>query len=196
MQLECAPKLIRKFNENKSYCDSKEKKFFWTLKFNFLEHVENKSQVNLLEISKENNFFKLGDLRKFEIKRLIELNNFESFGHLFNEPIDDSVNTFNTLFEFLLKNKDLLNFETLRVVNKISEKTEDLVVLMRLNIFDTNDLNKDFLINNGNYLVKIKDCYYRVIEKDLLIKDLIKNNIIHEYPEFEIFDKRLLDKIL
>ena len=78
MQLECAPKLIRKFNENKSYCDSKEKKFFWTLKFNFLEYVENKSQVNLLEISKENNFFKLGDLRKFEIKRLIELNNFES----------------------------------------------------------------------------------------------------------------------
>jgi hypothetical protein len=37
MNLELCPSNLSKFNENKSYCDSKIKKFFWTIKFHFIE---------------------------------------------------------------------------------------------------------------------------------------------------------------
>jgi hypothetical protein len=33
--LECSPSIMEKFKENQSYCDSKLKKFFWTVKFIF-----------------------------------------------------------------------------------------------------------------------------------------------------------------
>jgi len=153
--------------------------------------------VNLLEIQKDQkeNFI-LGEKLKvnFDNYKVIDLQNFEVFSHLFNEPIDDSINNFLTLFGFLLKNKDQLNFETLCILNKnLFENIEDLIVLMRLNYFSFVENDK----KNENFtLYKIKDCYYREIDKNVLIKDLIDNNVIHEYPEFEIFNKRFLDSIL
>ena len=35
VNLELCPTVLTRFNENKSYCDSKQRKFYWTVKFNF-----------------------------------------------------------------------------------------------------------------------------------------------------------------
>jgi hypothetical protein len=182
--------LIKKYNENKSYCDSKQKKFFWTLKFNFLDFIENKSIINIKDLSNNNLILSKNDAQN----KLIELQNFQCFSYLFDEPIDDSINNFFLLYEFLLKNKDKLNFDTLCMLNKCCQNIEDLIVLIRMNFVEKNKIienNNDKSLN----IFKIKDSYYREIDKNMLIKEVIEYNIIHEYPEFEIFNKKLLDKI-
>lgn len=195
VQLECAPKLIKKYNENKSYCDSKQKKFFWTLKFNFLDYKENISIINLNDISNEKDKFISTMKKNNASNKVIELQNFQSFSYLFDQPIDDSVNNFFTLYEFLFKNKDKLNFDTLCILNKhSSENIEDLIVLMRIN-FVEKDKIKENDYNRSMFIYKIKDSFYREIDKNMLIKEIIENNVIHEYPEFEIFNKKILDKI-
>ena len=36
VNLELCPTTLTRFSENKSYCDSKQKKFYWTVRFNFI----------------------------------------------------------------------------------------------------------------------------------------------------------------
>jgi hypothetical protein len=38
INLECSPYVMQRFKENNSYCDSKLRKFFWTVKFIFMEN--------------------------------------------------------------------------------------------------------------------------------------------------------------
>jgi hypothetical protein len=38
VNLECSPYIMKRFKENNSYCDSKMRKFYWTVKFIFLEN--------------------------------------------------------------------------------------------------------------------------------------------------------------
>jgi hypothetical protein len=45
--LECSPSIMQKFKENQSYCDSKLKKFFWTVKFIFLTNNQELSYIFL-----------------------------------------------------------------------------------------------------------------------------------------------------
>jgi len=199
LTLECAPKLIKKFSENKSYCDSKQRKFFWTIKFNFYSISKNTSKI-LLDDSLKRNF------KNYQPERIFVLHNLSVQSHIFEDPIDDSIHNLKTLFKFLLDNKNLLNFDLILQIKENFEKIDDLLFLMRINmephlaIFEeernfNNNSNYKIKKNQDKEVFRIKDAFYAPIDKDLLIKDLLMGRYIHEYPEFEIFNIKIIENI-
>ena len=90
--MECAPKLIKKFSENKSYCDSKLKKFFWSIKFNFLDNT------SISKVIKVENIPNI--LKNKSIKKIISLENFEKHSLLFENPFDDAINNLTSIYKY------------------------------------------------------------------------------------------------
>lgn len=131
LNLERCPPKFSRFKENKSYCDSKLKKFYWTIRFNFYK---------------------------------------EKLSHLFLTPFDDSEFTLNSIFETLVKDKSNLSLESLVLLE--NNKNKDIKVYIKK------------VDSNANNIEKIEDGYYEACETNVLLKEVIKNNTIFEYPEF------------
>jgi hypothetical protein len=135
INLECSPSIMKQFKENQSYCDSKLKKFFWTVKFTFL--------------------------------------NFNKISHIFAEPFDDAVETLSTIFDNLVMNKEKLNFDLLQIVNGLDKNK------IRF-------LYKDALGESKQDVMNIDGANYVILDKDILLKDVLNGRTIFEYPEFYI----------
>lgn len=189
INLVCAPRVIKKYIENKSHCDSKLKKFFWTLKFNYYEFPEEN-----LAIKVDNKL-----QAKFLDTKVILLENFLTYSHLFEDPIDDAVHNLTTLHNYLNQNKNLLEFSFLLKFKDHFENINNLIYLMRMN-------NEDLMTSNENrikfltpkerkFIFKIKDSFYEIIDKNTLIKDILNGKLVYEFPEFEIIPKNIYDKI-
>lgn len=218
--MECAPKLIKKYSKNKSYCDSKQRKFFWTINFKFYCFSDKKSKIVCDE--KLKNHFKSA-----KQENIYDLQNFENFSYIFEDPIDDSIHSLTSLFNFLQENKNILTFNLMLNFKENFDNVESLIFLMRVNmegnlayfiendeegsIFENNGLHHNFDKNSlqsrnakdrilSNKLIskdvyRIEDSFYEQCDKKMLLKDLLENKFIHEYPEFVIINKNILDKI-
>jgi hypothetical protein len=133
LTLERCPPKFERFKENKSYCDSKSRKFFWTVRFNFYK---------------------------------------ENLSHLFVDPFDDSEFTLNAIYDSLISEKSKLSLDLLVMIDKNINK--DIKFYIK---------KVDLKLPN---LIKIENNYYVECDKNILLKDVLKDNTIFEYPEFLI----------
>lgn len=148
------------------------------------------------------------------------MENFESFSNLFEDPIDDSIHSLSSLFNFLLANKNFLDFSLLVKFKEEFESLDQLLFLKRINMEGNlpnyGEEDDDEEAGNSGYIVeskkfenskkpknekhenevyRIKDAFYAAVDKNVLIKDLLDGNYVHEYPEFEIVNKKNFENI-
>lgn len=131
VNLELCPTVLSRFNENKSFCDSKQKKFFWSVKFNFF-----KDEDTGLNVINSDPF----DDSLFKIHQI------------FSSTIDKKANLNLDLVMFL-QDKSALDYLVLvRVHDKIPNKRETLLINNnKYEIIDKSILLKDFLSGRTVY---------------------------------------------
>lgn len=130
VNLELCPTIIQKFAENKSFCDSREKKFYWTIKFIFL-NVDNKKLEHL--------FIEPFDDSDFTLNKILE--------HMLQNKKELNVDLL--LFTNQLQDEELKKIEFLYKLN-VTENNEEKKNICKINnyyyqICDRNQLLKDIL---------------------------------------------------
>jgi hypothetical protein len=131
VNLELCPTVLTRFNENKSFCDSKQKKFFWTVKFIFI-----KDEETVLHLVDSEPF----DDSLFKIHQI------------FSSTVDKKTNLNLDLVMFL-QDKLLNDYLTLVKINdKIPCNNETLTIYNnKYEIIDKTLLLKDFLFGRTVY---------------------------------------------
>ena len=162
INLICCPIGIKKFSENKSYIDTKEKKFYWTLKFIFWNRESNKS-INLT----------IADSQEMEKQEKLEI--------IFPQPFDDSLYTLDKILIWLSDNKNIMDLDLLMYFNDLN--LENLNFLYKINI---KELDKNLIKGK---LTKIDKFYYEVCDRKELLRDVLNGKDVYEFPEFYLEKK-------
>jgi hypothetical protein len=138
INLITCPSGIKKFLENKSYIDTKEKKFYWTVKFIFWDRSKTAGESNQSE--------------KLEF--------------IFPQPFDDSDFTLEKLLKWARENKNEMSLELLMYLNNL-DLDHDLDFMYRINIKELDkNLIKGRLIKIDKFYYEILDRYEML--KDVL----------------------------
>jgi len=115
INLITCPSGINKFQENKSYIDTKEKKFYWTIKFIFWDRNKTAGESNQSE--------------KLEF--------------IFPQPFDDSDFTLDKLLKWAKENKNEMSLDLLMFLNNHNHNLDhDFEFMYRINI---KELDKNFI---------------------------------------------------
>jgi len=138
-----SPNIFEISKLNKNYCDSTNKKIYWTIKLNFIEN-------NIIQIFK-------------------------------NKQFDDEEYNLNLICEYLTNNKNDLYDNNL--LNIISEKNWNLNYNIYYKLNNINNVKEEEKKN----LFLYNKFYYEICDKTLLLKDLLNNKNVYEFPEFFFF---------
>lgn len=151
VNLELCPTVLTRFNENKSFCDSKQKKFFWTIKFIFLNNDNN----DLFVVDSDpydDSIFKIHQIFTATIEKKSNLNI-----DLVLFLQDKSINDYHTLVK--LQDKMPTKNETL-TINNIKYEVIDKTVLL-----------KDFLFGRTIYEYPEFHIKFNNVNKQINIKN-------------------------
>ncbi len=167
INLHSSPTIMKKFSENKSYVDYKNKRFFWTVKLNISVNFGDKKNP-------------LTDSLTDPLINSIESSNStcNKYQHLFPQPFDDIEYSIKDILDYFIKNKQEMNFELLRFINSIPEETIlNSTLLYRIDIKENQVKGK---------VIKLNKMIYEECGKDLMLKDILEGKDVYEYPEFLI----------
>jgi hypothetical protein len=106
LNLITCPVGMKKFSENKSYIDTKEKKFYWTVKFIFWNRTTSGGQPSTQT---------------------------EKLEFIFPQPFDDSFYTLDKLLDWAKENKNEMSLELLMYFNNL-DLDKDFDFLYKINI--------------------------------------------------------------
>ena len=126
VNLELCPTVLTRFNENKSYCDSKQRKFYWTVKFNFFDRDK---------------FISLIKSTPFD-------DSIHKLHQILSTCLDDKINLSLDLMVFL-KDNNICDWNRLIILFKLQDRSSKNEVITINNIkyeeCDKTLLLKDFL---------------------------------------------------
>lgn len=172
---ERCPMYLSRFNENKTYCDSRNKKFYWSIKLHFLNIFEENS------ISLPSHIFpEPFDDSVYSLNNIIEAL-YEGKHHI------KDVNVLSLLSE--VNKEHLKDFEIYHRISKIEYQNFVLmnpkceVFVEDLRKYNTNNNSQETVIkiNDYNYFKKLANVNYNV-----KIKEILNNTVIKDYLEYYV----------
>lgn len=187
---ERCPMHLSRFNENNSYCDSKSKKFFWTVRLYFLNI--NLSANTISNTNSNNN------------------NSTYIPSHIFPTPFDDSVSSLNSILEYLINNKnEISDVEVLSSLSEVKsvESINNYSFYYRISKIDyenfilmntgkeidmrKNNSSNDLKVNlKEDHVMKYNEFFFfRKLKEenyDKLLIDVIKNTSVRDYLEYYV----------